>query len=105
LWPKAAGDVVFRLINKFLNAPLHCTNLKVFCGPTTNRRVAQFWSAQVNSSTCLTTFSVQEKRLSCKMLSGAAPVGLTKGGTEWKIKTVDDHHIKLYFDGSWFTFF
>jgi hypothetical protein len=103
LWPKPAG-AKFRLVNKFLKAPLYCVNTKVLCGiPPALCRDAQSWSAQVDPLTGLTTFEIEGNKESNRFLNGktgAIPAGLCNNGTGWKVKAVDDHHVKLYADGT-----
>jgi hypothetical protein len=102
LWPTAE----FRLINKFLNTPLHSNNTKVFCGPPAAISDALLWSAQVNPSNSLITLKIQgNKRAYSSKLNGRtgkSPARLSSNGTEWKIKPVDDNHVKLYSDSKFF---
>jgi hypothetical protein len=101
LWPKPAG-AKFRLVNKVLKTPLFCVNMKVLCGiPPASCRDAQSWIAEVDPSTGNTTFKSHEgKSLNGK--TGAIPADLCSSGTQWKVKAVDDHHVKLYFDSKFF---
>jgi hypothetical protein len=100
LWPEPAG-AKFWLVNKFLDAPLHCTKTRVFCGPPSATRISdQLWRAKVDPSTGLTAFKMRGRRLSFSFLNGKPPVGQANKKTEWKIKAVDEHHIKLYFEGN-----
>jgi len=90
----------FHLTNKFLDTPLHSNNTKVFCGPPALRSDALLWSAQVNPSNSLITLKIQgNKRAYTSQLKGStgkSPARLSSNGTEWKIKAVDENHIKLY---------
>jgi hypothetical protein len=102
LWPEPAG-AKFRLINKLFNFPLSFSASKVFCCPTENQNDDQLWSAEVDLSKDLTSFKVQGSSVNFGLLH-MMTVSSDKG-TEWKIKAVDEHHIKLYFDGKFRIFF
>jgi len=102
LWPKPAG-AKFRLVNKLFNFPLSFSASKVLCCPTENQNDDQLWSAEVNLSKDLTSFKVQGSSVNFGLLH-MKTVSSDKG-TEWKIKAVDEHHIKLYFDGKFRIFF
>jgi hypothetical protein len=101
LWPKPAG-AKFRLVNKCLDTPLYCVNMKV-CGiPPAACRNTQLWSAQVDPLTGRTTFKIQGNEEGGRFLNGktgAMPAGLCNRGTQWKVKAIDQYHVKLYSDG------
>jgi hypothetical protein len=101
LWPEPAG-AKFRLINKFFDCPLVSSDSNVFCCLPKNQKDDQLWSAEIDPSTGLTSFKMQGKRMCFSFLTGKSTddVGPTEDVTEWKIKAVDEHHIKLYFDGN-----
>jgi hypothetical protein len=96
----------FRLINKLFNCPLSFSDSKVCCLPE-NQKEDQFWSAEVDPSSGLTSFKMQGKSMCFSFLTGkSSDVDvLTENVTEWKIKAVHEHHIKIYFDGKSCKFF
>jgi hypothetical protein len=105
LWPENA-EAKFRLINKYFSSPLFITSdSKIFCWLPGTQSENQLWSAHVDTSTGLTTFKMQGKKVCFNLMngkSGRTSVGSLKGCTEWKIKAADENHVKLYFDGTRF---
>jgi hypothetical protein len=65
-----------------------------------DQKEEQLWTAQVDTETCLVTFSHQGANLS----SACASICLAEDATKWKVKAVDDIHIKIYSDGNFYSF-
>jgi hypothetical protein len=94
LWP----ETEFRLVNKHYKAPLFATDSRVSCWLAADQKEDQLWSAQVDTATCLLTFSHQAGNLS----SASGSICLeAEEATKWRVKAVDDNHIKIYSDGNY----
>jgi len=95
LWP----ETEFRLVNKCFEAPLISTGSKVTCLMAADQKEEQLWTAQVDTETCLVTFSHQGGNL----CSASGSICLAEDATKWKIKAVDDNHIQIYSDGNFYS--
>lgn len=101
LWSESAG-AKFRLVNKFYNSALSSSDSKVLCGlKPVNQKEDQLWSAEVDTANFLVTFSHHAGGNLSSQVEGGT-LTLTADGSRWKVKAIDNHHIKLYSEGTIF---
>jgi hypothetical protein len=92
LWPE--GDPV-QLVNKFFDLPLSIENNAIVCCNSKNEK----GSTSVDRESALTTFSFNHGGIKWKLDADALEDAATKQpwtGTQWKLKAVDDTHLKIF---------
>lgn len=102
LWPETDAGAKFRLVNELLENPLYCYDSEAFFLLSAFQTTEQLWRAHVDTVTCLVTFSHEGRKLSSEVTKGH--LQLTEDGTQWKIKAVDQDHIKIYAEDGQFFF-
>lgn len=96
----ASDHSPLRLVNKFFNAPLCVQHEKVLCCSRPVRDGEETCTAKVHPDTALTSFSFRPED-TCWKLEASATDGVAKVawiGTQWKLKAVDEHHVKIFND-------
>jgi hypothetical protein len=99
LWPDKEENQL-QLVNKFYDSPLSFKQDQFICSNTSLDKEL-LCSASVNRKTSLTTFSFKSGTESCKLDVTALEDNKTKKpwiGTPWKLKAVDDTHVKIFTD-------
>jgi hypothetical protein len=97
LWP---DENQLQLVNKFFDSPLCIQQDKIVCSNSSLDKDL-LCSATVDPKTALTTFSFTSGAKSCKLDAAALEDIKTKKpwiGTQWKVKAVDDTHVKIFTD-------
>jgi hypothetical protein len=96
LWPQATG---LQLVNQFYGKPLSISDSRVFIGGPSDSQLP--WGLIVESATCLASFQLKTVFgcNGCKLGVLEREVFIIANrqhGCLWRIKAVDDAHIKIY---------
>jgi len=99
LWPDQE-DNQLQLVNKFYDSSLCIQQDKIICSNSTLDKEL-LCSATIDPVTALTTFSFKSGIKNCKLDAVALEDIKTKKpwiGTQWKLKAIDDTHVKIFAD-------
>jgi hypothetical protein len=98
LWPEGEENQL-QLVNKFFDSPLCNQQDKIVCSSSSLDKELLF-TASVDRDTALTTFSFKSGAKNCKLDAGALEDDAKKPwtGTPWKLKPVDETHVKIFTD-------
>jgi hypothetical protein len=97
LWPDQEENQL-QLVNKFFDSSLYIQKEKIVCSNVPPNKDL-LCSATVNPKTSLTTFSFKCGTKRCKLDAAAFEDSTTKqSGNRWKLKAVDDTHVKIFTD-------
>jgi hypothetical protein len=100
LWPEE-NEEQLQLVNKFFDSPLCIQQDKIVCSSSSPEKELLFGTS-VDRDTALTFFSFKSEAKCCKLdaaaLEDTSDAKKPWSGTPWKLKPVDETHVKIFTD-------
>jgi hypothetical protein len=97
LWPEK-DKTQLRLVNKFFDSPLCIQKQRVVCCSARGEDEELLCSASVDPVKVLTSFSFDSDDSTLNLDASDGKTKISLGGTRWRLKAVDEHHVKICTD-------